>query len=418
MPRPRTPVGGHGEIKIKPVGGKFEARCRYCDKDGELRQLRRVGNTEAQAKANLKKRLAEVVEEMFSGKINSDTRFKVVAWAWHAEFREKAILGGKSPKSVRIYKSMLNNHILPKCGELAMKDVTVGVLDSIIKAVHKAKSSDSAKTCRSVLGGIGGYAVRNELWEYNRGQQVDEIQADDRPDVVALDVDQLDRLRADVTRVVQARQTDKLGRPLGRRGLRLLQIPDLVDAGLSTSCRLGELLALAGGEFGRDSKGRPVVWINSHLVRADNPDPDAKGTTISRREYRKGSKSRLVLVVPEWSVPMWSRLALATAPNGPFWPSMRGEWQDPDGMSRLIGAVLDEAGWGWVTAHVLRKTVGDALDDAGMSAEEVAAQLGNSARVARKHYTRLKARNDKQAAVLEALGRKRKSPEGPNAGAG
>lgn len=404
MPRPMIPVGSYGEIRTRQLKGpdgeliqKWEARTRFRDKDGTFRHVRRFAKTKAGANSAIKIKLNALAEEVHSGKITCDTRFSTVAWKWHAEFREKSLLGGKSATSVRLYKGYLKNHILPRCGALTMDETTVGVLDGIIKAVHKSKSSDAAKSVKSVLGGIGRYAVVHGLWEYNRAHQVDEIIADDPKEVMALDPKQLNEVRRAIAQIAQDRQTDKLGRSLGKRGTVWLLLPDLVDAAAATGARLGEMLSLGKGAFRRDEKDRPVVDIHAHIIRGD----DGKTT---RQHYRKGSKYRLTLIVPEWSVPMWTRLTLAAAPDGPLFPGMNGGWLHPDDVSDKLGAALDDAGYPWVTAHVLRKTVGDVLDEAGHSVEDVAGQLGNTPKVARKHYTKTRARNAAQAATLEVLG--------------
>lgn len=408
MARPRIPIGSHGTIKTKQIKYDpplWESRTRFRDRSGKYPQVRRTGKSRAAAEAALTTKLNALAREIFSGKITSDTRFETVAWEWHAEFRQKSLLGGKSPTSVRLYRGYLNNDILPRCGALTMAETTVRVLDGIIKAVHKEKSSAAAKSVKSVLGGIGNYAVRTELWDVNRAHQVDEIIGDDPKEVQALDAAQLDQVRTAVKRIADAKQTDSRGYSIGARGTVWAHLPDLIDAAASTGARLGELLALDSDAFGRDDQKRPVVRIVAHIIRGDD-------NKVTRLAYRKASKNRLILVVPEWSVPLWTRLKLRAEPGGPLFPSMRGGWLHPDGVGKILGRALDEAKFPWVTAHILRKTVGDTIDESGMSAEEVGAQLGNTAGVARKHYTRDRARNDKQAAALEKLGGKTQDTTG------
>lgn len=400
MVRPMTELGAYGKIKTRetpPGSGTWEARTRIRDKSGRLRQVRRSGKSSNAAEAALKKKLNALAREIHSGKITSSTRFETVAWKWHAEFREKAVAGGKSPTSVRLYKGYLTNDILPRCGALTMDEVTPGVLDGIIKAVHREKSSAAAKSVKSVLGGVGRYAVVHGLWDVNRGHQVDEIIEDAPKDVAAFDPAELIALRPKVAEAAAARTVDKRDRPLGLRATTWRHVPDVLDVIAATGARLGEVLGMDKTAFRRDGRGRPVVDIYAHVIRGLDGRRD-------RVAYRKNSKNRLTLVVPEWSVPMFSRLTMAAAAGGPLFPSMRGEWLHPDDMSDKITAVLKDAGAPGMTAKVLRATVGDALDDAGHSIDDIAAQLGNTARVARKHYTRSRARNEKQAQTLEVFG--------------
>jgi hypothetical protein len=55
MARQRLIVGTYGEINCKQLAnGSWQARARYCDVDGVVREYRKSGETKTKAKNNLK----------------------------------------------------------------------------------------------------------------------------------------------------------------------------------------------------------------------------------------------------------------------------------------------------------------------------------------------------------------------------
>jgi integrase len=52
--------------------------------------------------------------------------------------------------------------------------------------------------------------------------------------------------------------------------------------------------------------------------------------------------------------------------------------RDPSNTAGDLREVLDRLGYGWVHSHTLRKTVATRLDEAGLTAREIADQLGHA----------------------------------------
>ena len=66
---------------------------------------------------------------------------------------------------------------------------------------------------------------------------------------------------------------------------------------------------------------------------------------------------------------------------GLLFPGLFGGVRNPSNANRDIRAVLarvDKEAYGWVTTHTWRKTVATRLDDAGLSARQIADHLGHS----------------------------------------
>jgi integrase len=112
---------------------------------------------------------------------------------------------------------------------------------------------------------------------------------------------------------------------------------------LATGVRIGEALAVSWDDVDLKA-GR--VEIDHTLVRI-------KGVGL----IRKGTKSKAgerTLRLPEFALTMMRRRKLAAGGRGPVFPEA------------------------WVTSHVFRKTAATEMDAAGLSARQIADQLGHA----------------------------------------
>jgi integrase len=188
------------------------------------------------------------------------------------------------------------------------------------------------------------------------------------------------------------RQIDSNGRSLGQRGQIWLDIPDLMEAMLSTGIRIGEALAILGPDVQATAA---AVAVTHHVIRVT-------GQGLVRRPLRKGNEDQLTLGVPEWSRPMWQRRTNA-AGDGPLFASFTGELLDPSNVINRISEAMTAVGYEWVTSHVFRKTVGTVLDEAGLPTTAIADQLGNTRAVAERHDRKRRVNNHENVAALEAM---------------
>jgi integrase len=118
---------------------------------------------------------------------------------------------------------------------------------------------------------------------------------------------------------------------------------------------------------------------------------------------RKGNKPGVVLTVPDWAAPMFTRRKLAAGPDNPLFASLEGGWLDPSNTGNRLREALDQLGFVWVISHVGRKTVATLLDEAGLNVGEIADQLGNSRAATERHYIRRRSRNTKAATALDSI---------------
>src|SRR4051794_15498779 len=75
---------------------------------------------------------------------------------------------------------------------------------------------------------------------------------------------------------------------------------------------------------------------------------------------------------------MLHRPWLESEGEGPIFPDARGGWRDPSNASGSLRAARGPADFAWVTSHAFRKTAATELDAAGLSARQIADQLGHA----------------------------------------
>lgn len=401
MARPRTPIGAYGDIGSKEIRpGVWEAWTLFRFRNGASRQVRRRGLSKTQAINKLKDALTTLVNETVRKKINPDTRMAHVMDLWLEDFAVKVRRGKRAEKSLYEYRSAITVYLRPKLGDLSCREAeNAGLCDETLKEIideagrsKRGKSGTAAaKRCRTVLSGVCGYAVRHgamatnpvksaEAIEQPTGGEIRALEPEDRKDFLA-------KFRAHVERHVADNSTR-----LGVRARAWTDLPDLIEAMLATGTRPGETLAIESGDV--DPANR-IVRVGHHLVRVEK-------VGMVRKANRKGNRPGLKLTVPEWSVPMWRRRKLA-AGGKPIFASWLGTWEDPSNVGRRIKEVCTAIGYEWVTARLMRSTVGSHLGDSNLSNEQIADQLGNTPDVVQKHYRRKKTANEKIAGALETM---------------
>lgn len=398
MGRQPLPIGTYGRIKAVKVGPRtWEARATFRHFDGTTSRPARRASSKAGAENALRTALSAMVNAARIGDISLDSRFPVVAELWFSEIEREASLGMRSETTVRLYRGYLDNHILKALRALSMRELKVRHFDHLVKATHDRLSYDAAKSVRAVLSGICGYAVRHGVYETNPVHSVARLGRgqDEEKEVLALSAVERADMLAKLAQYAVTRRTDATGRRVGVRVVVWEDLADLQRASLATGGRLGEILAVAGDDVVRDKQGRLTVWLGAHVVRVT-------GRGLVRKPGRKGGKPGLLLIVPEWSAPMWLRRKIASG-GGPLFPSASGGWLDPSNTGTRLRTAMDACGYGWVTSHVWRKTVATVLDEAGLNLGEIADQLGNTRKVVEKHYVQRRPTNERAAAALEGV---------------
>jgi integrase len=144
-------------------------------------------------------------------------------------------------------------------------------------------------------------------------------------------------------------------------------LPDLCEWMLGTGVRIGEALAVSWEEVDMTSG---TVAIEHTIVRITGVGLLRKGT--------KSSAGVRTLRLPAFAVAMLRRRKLISGGRGPVFPDSQGGWRDPSNTSRDLRTARGSEQFAWVTSHVFRKTAATELDRAGLSARQIADQLGHA----------------------------------------
>lgn len=103
-----------------------------------------------------------------------------------------------------------------------------------------------------------------------------------------------------------------------------------------------------------------------------------KGQGLLRKSTKTAAGIR-VLPLPASTVAMLRRRRRAGRIGATaMFPDSQGGWRDPTNTSRDLRNARGTDEFAWVTSHVFRKTAATILDEAGLTARQIANHLGHS----------------------------------------
>jgi integrase len=353
MGRPPLPVRTFGKIRFEVLGrNRVQAGAGFRDLDGRRRFVVRNGTTRAQAERRLREALRDR-STASSPPVPADSQLSAMAALWLADVDDSEL----APGTTRLYRFAVNAYVLPGLGELRLREVTVPAVDRLLASVHTDHGPGAAKSTRSVLSGILGLTVRHGLLTTN---PVRNATARRTPRTArgprALTVDEAHLLQARLAADAPAARQD---------------LPDLVAFLLGTGLRIGEACALRPLDVDPDAA---TLTVTGTVIRQP-------GRGLLIQDVPKTTAGRRTITLPPRTVELLRRrlTAPATAEDPPvIFPSPQRRLRDPSNTSGDLRKALDRAGFPWVTSHTLRKTVATRLDEAGLSALQIADHLGHS----------------------------------------
>lgn len=360
MPRPPMPLGTHGKIRTYPTSTGWRATTKFRDFDGATRTVERWGKTKAAAVRALKEALRDRTPPAGADGITPDTRFKDAAALWLEEFQRAVDSGRRSPTSKETYANRLHNLVLPAVGELRVRELTVPRLGRVVAAAQDLHSSSTAKTVRTILSGVCGLAVRHGALPANPVRDVAPLEGKKRK-ARALALDELTDLLAKLDADEIAARHD---------------LPDLARWYAGTGERTGEGLAVHWHHL--DLHAGTVAW-GGGLIRVKG-----EGQRIN---FGKTDVSERALPLSAWLVDMLRERRAKLAERfgvdqadlrGPVFPNSLGGLRDKHNTLARWREFRERAGYSWVTFRTFRRSVATLLDEAGLSARQIADQLGHS----------------------------------------
>lgn len=372
MARPPLPVGVHGNFRSYRTAKGWRSRTTVGEEDGVTREIQRTGRTKAESERNLSLALRDRdPRAQTNDQLKKSSTVKSVAEAWFASLHEI------SPSTAQIYRDRLDKQVLPKLGNRAISDLTVGVVDQHIGDIQDKHGKSIAKLTKSVLSGVCGYAARRDLLPNNPVRDVRRVSTRPKKSPMSLSVDEARKVRVELAKDAEA----------ARRG-----VVDLVSFMLASGCRIGEALAIRWADVDLDAA---TVAIHGTVLRI-------KGQGLIIKPAPKTKASERTLEIPSWCVEMLR--ARAGAPGTLVFPSELGHLRDPSNTRRDLRVIFKRLGFEGLTSHVFRKTTASLMDDAGLPARAASDQLGHS-RVSQTQdtYYGRKVRKTGAAEVLEAL---------------
>lgn len=360
MPRQPLPLGSWGVIRTEPIGSdakgrstRFRARAKYRDFDGRTRLVEASGRSASAATNALRAKLQNRTNAGRAGELAALSRFADAAELWIARLRDMVAEGRRSPATVDTYERQLKNHVVPALGHVRLGEVTTPLVDRVIGTIRREISPATAKSCRSVISGVLGLAVRQGAIAFNPVREVERIEARPKREPRALSeferVLLLKQLRGDVKAI--------------RRDL-----PDLVLFMMATGCRIGEALAVVWSQVDFEAG---TVEITHTLVRI-------KGDGLLRKTTKSRSGERLLQLPASAVAILHQRFLSGARLDQPLFPDVLGGFRDPANVRREIREARGDETLAWITSHSFRKTAATILDEASLSARVVADQLGHS----------------------------------------
>lgn len=376
MGRPGLHLGTSGTVRVYATDAGYRAMTRVRDYDGKVRQVERYGRTQGAARKALALALRDRVRADAAAGINPETKVAVLVELWFADLSRREL----SPTTTAAYRDRLDKQILPALGNVRVRELTVSLVDRHLRAVESKHGSSIAKQTKTVLGQVIALAVRHDALAQNPVRDTSPISTKPKKAPRALSVPQAAQLMAMLTYDDQAVARD---------------IPTLVAMMLASGLRLGEACALLWSSVDLEQR---TVEIEANVVRL-------KGKGLLRKST-KTSAGRRTLRLPLWCVEMLrERAALSKpSPGMPVFPSPLGMLRDRSNTGADLRDAFEQAGFGWATSHVLRKTTASVLDAGGMSARDIADQLGHARpSITMDRYMGRGVVGDRGAAVLESL---------------
>lgn len=111
------------------------------------------------------------------GDLTGMSRFSDAAVLWAERMKEMVADGRRSPGTIETYERQLRNHVLPARGEVRLGEVTTPLVDKVIASIKRKVSPATGKSCRSVISGVLGLAVRYGAIAHNPVREVERIES-------------------------------------------------------------------------------------------------------------------------------------------------------------------------------------------------------------------------------------------------
>lgn len=177
MARRGLALGEWGEVMVLRASGRspYKARARFRGFDGRIRLVEKRGSSPRAARKALVAELEERARRV-SSQLHGGTTFEEAAGMWLSRLERLAEMGQRSPGTVQTYRFQLGRHVLPRLGGLRLQEITTPLLDRFVMDLDQDVGSATARTCRSIISGTLGMAVRQGAIRANPTRDLERLE--------------------------------------------------------------------------------------------------------------------------------------------------------------------------------------------------------------------------------------------------
>lgn len=336
---------------------RWHARASYVGQDGVNHRVSGFGRKRSEAVASCERKL-ELGLRGYAEGLTPLTLFVVAGSQWLDHIARAG--AGKSERTVSDYTRSFYRHV--DADGSSIRGLTLEQANDpqrlrlFLERLADERGSGSAKTCKSVLSGILGYAVRNGVLLTNATRQVPP------PRAKVAKPQTRDRSRA----MTKAERDGALAfadaqRDEGALDPRTRRMRDVT----------ADLIAFMAGTGVRIDEARSLMW----------EDMDLSSSRVIIHGAKSESATR-ALNLPTWLVDRMIDRAARAGTDGYVFasPGVAGnarKWEQSNSAS-AVRVVLDGCGLTWAVPHTFRRTVASMLHEAGKPLVQIADQLGHA----------------------------------------
>ncbi|MPY83496.1 MAG: tyrosine-type recombinase/integrase [Actinophytocola sp.] len=350
MGRPPLPLGTWGKIRTYRVGERsWRAIANYKDFDGITRPVECMGSTETRAANRLRERLRDRVRRSGHGEIKPESKVADAAALWLGEVDDS----DRAARTKREYRGTWDRYLESAVGAVRLCDVRVSTVNRIVVEVRDRQGRGAAAHAKVVLSGIFGLAVRHDAVEKNPVRELES----------------LGRKKRKKQRMINGTTISAV---LGvfhasSAAAARWDLVDMVDVLSGVGCRIGELLAL-DWETSIDFDAGTVCFHGT-VIRVT-------GQGLFVQDHTKSRAGMRTIRPPSWVMEILKRRQ-ADSESAWVFPSATGTLRDPDNTRARFRRVVKGTTFEGLHPHDFRHYVAGKLDDAGLSAREIADYLGH-----------------------------------------
>jgi integrase len=283
MARPRLEPGQIGATQIRTLSsGRVQATAKMRDDLGEPRRLKATGDTEAEARTALVKQAEDIRYRTIGPVLRPDAS---IADACEVFLYEKEQSQTVEDTTMESYRSTVTHTIVPACGNLPLRDLTVLRLNRILQTIRTDKSLSAARRARSVLSQVCQTGVEHEILHGNPTRDARRLPMPEKKESV-LNPEQVLLVR-DLIRGWRSSGDSSGPRP------NVVVLENVMWIMIGTSARIGEVLGLRRRDV--DVASRPATVLISGTIK------QSKANGLYRKNTPKRSRQKRRIALPSFA---------------------------------------------------------------------------------------------------------------------